>query len=483
MFFFYKKDKTISPTDIQADGSVPIDYLLLLDNNDGSNGVILDGFIGSAGVSRTITFDLEASPSDGQAFVYSVALGRWRPLTVAASGHNHGTGADSEIAIFDGSDRIEGSPVQINSSGDILPVGAAIGTAAVGSLARPFGYARFSGNINVNGETITDTTISNWDDAYSWGDHAGLYALVSHNHDSDYYQLDGSAALAGNLWMHLDGVYDYGTNDGGTTLRRPRDVRLSRYLTVGENESSGWEMRLGDSSVGAKILSWGPSYAGLQFDGRGSQDIYWSFQNNGAAATAENFLEIYESGGGSVIQIGWNGSRLSVHTNGPAIYFNNNVTFEDDVTVEDNLIVGINLEVAGQIRNKASDDLELRGNWSNPTGAIKLIGQSHNSSVGASVSGTAHTIDWTSGNNQHLNLNTATGDVTLTLSNPRDGAEYVIHVTQDTTTHHDFIWPGNVKIAGGSIPHLTESDGAVDIIRLYYDGTNYNILAFEQNLS
>jgi len=35
-------------------------------------------------------------------------------------------------------------------------------------------------------DVITTTQITNWDEAFGWGDHAGLYSLVDHTHDSDW---------------------------------------------------------------------------------------------------------------------------------------------------------------------------------------------------------------------------------------------------------------------------------------------------------
>ncbi|NCD00428.1 MAG: hypothetical protein EOL95_12115, partial [Bacteroidia bacterium] len=45
--------------------------------------------------------------------------------------------------------------------------------------------------------SITALNISGWNEAHSWGDHAGLYSLLSHNHNTDYETI-GSAAEALN---------------------------------------------------------------------------------------------------------------------------------------------------------------------------------------------------------------------------------------------------------------------------------------------
>jgi len=86
--------------------------------------------------------------------------------------------------------------------------------------------------------------------------------------------------------------------------------------------------------------------------------------------------------------------------------------------------------------------------------------------------GTTQTIDFNLGNNELLDLGSASGDVTLTLSNPQAGAFYLMLVTQGATAR-DLIWPANVKWPGAQKPILSTVNGAVDKIILYYNGTNY----------
>lgn len=84
----------------------------------------------------------------------------------------------------------------------------------------------------------------------------------------------------------------------------------------------------------------------------------------------------------------------------------------------------------------------------------------------------AHTIDWDEGNSTEWDLQAATGDVTLTLSNGNAGASYIIKIIQSSTAR-DVIWPASVKWAGGTAPVITVTDDAVDVVSLYYDGANY----------
>lgn len=86
--------------------------------------------------------------------------------------------------------------------------------------------------------------------------------------------------------------------------------------------------------------------------------------------------------------------------------------------------------------------------------------------------GNTQTIDLNDGNIQTLDLDTATGDVTVTLSNPKTGASYKIMIIQ-AASPLDVIWPANVKWPQAQKPILSQTDNAVDFVELYYNGTNY----------
>jgi len=87
-------------------------------------------------------------------------------------------------------------------------------------------------------------------------------------------------------------------------------------------------------------------------------------------------------------------------------------------------------------------------------------------------SGTTQTIDLNNGIIQKLNLGSASGNVTLTISNPQTGGFYRIFVIQGATPR-TLVWPAAVKWPQGQIAILSTTNGAVDVIDLYYDGTNY----------
>ena len=100
----------------------------------------------------------------------------------------------------------------------------------------------------------------------------------------------------------------------------------------------------------------------------------------------------------------------------------------------------------------------------------KNVGVTQASTV--TPSGTTHTLDFDDGNVQVIDLGSATGDVTLTLSNPAQGHIYRIEVIQGATPR-DLIWPASVKWPGGQKLILSSGNDEVDWVELYYDGSQY----------
>jgi len=87
-------------------------------------------------------------------------------------------------------------------------------------------------------------------------------------------------------------------------------------------------------------------------------------------------------------------------------------------------------------------------------------------------SGGTQTIDFALGSIATLDLGSASGDVGVTLSNPITGITYRILIIQGATAR-DVVWPASVKWPQGQKPIITETNDAIDMVTLYYDGTNY----------
>lgn len=88
-------------------------------------------------------------------------------------------------------------------------------------------------------------------------------------------------------------------------------------------------------------------------------------------------------------------------------------------------------------------------------------------------SGTTQAIDFNNGSFQTLDLGSASGDVTVSaLSNPVAGVKYRLHIIQGATPR-DVIWPASVKWPQGQKFILSQTDNAIDLVELWYDGTNF----------
>lgn len=84
-------------------------------------------------------------------------------------------------------------------------------------------------------------------------------------------------------------------------------------------------------------------------------------------------------------------------------------------------------------------------------------------------SGTSKTIDWTAGNKQKI---TMTGNCTLSFTAPAGPCSLTLRLIQDGTGTRIVTWP-TIKWLNTSTPVLSVAINSVDILSLYYDGTNY----------
>jgi hypothetical protein len=87
-------------------------------------------------------------------------------------------------------------------------------------------------------------------------------------------------------------------------------------------------------------------------------------------------------------------------------------------------------------------------------------------------SGTTQTVNWANSNVQVIDLGSASGNVTLTFSNPASGAAYILKVIQGATAR-TLTFPAAVIWESGSAMVLTSTDDAVDIASCTYVGSNY----------
>ncbi len=82
---------------------------------------------------------------------------------------------------------------------------------------------------------------------------------------------------------------------------------------------------------------------------------------------------------------------------------------------------------------------------------------------------TTKTISWADQSAQKVDME---GNCTFTLTNPVAGGSYVLKLVQDGTGGRTYTWPSNVKWSGGTAPSASGAN-KLDLVNLYYDGTNY----------
>jgi hypothetical protein len=85
-------------------------------------------------------------------------------------------------------------------------------------------------------------------------------------------------------------------------------------------------------------------------------------------------------------------------------------------------------------------------------------------------SGAAATVDFTVAQKQKITL---TANCTFTFTAPNGPGNFVLRLIQDGTGSRTATWPATVKWVGAAAPVLSTAAAAVDIISIYYNGTNY----------
>lgn len=99
-------------------------------------------------------------------------------------------------------------------------------------------------------KSITSTEKSNWNTAYSWGNHAlagYLTSLPSHNHDSLYVKLDGTSIVQNTLNIN--------SNEMGGTARS----WMTRGVVIGGGGSDGayFGMKVISANNAQTVIAWG----------------------------------------------------------------------------------------------------------------------------------------------------------------------------------------------------------------------------------
>ncbi len=126
------------------------------------------------------------------------------------------------------------------------------------------------------------------------------------------------------------------------------------------------------------------------------------------------------------------------------------------------------------------DGVLLKDGGAKTTGTLEVTG----TRVGAifdngNVTGTV-TIDWSKGDTQKITL---TGNTTLSFSNVTAGAYLTLWVVQDATGGRTLAFPTGTKYAGGTVPTITTTANAIDIVGIRaYSANEYHVVAVTQDI-
>lgn len=116
--------------------------------------------------------------------------------------------------------------------------------------------------------------------------------------------------------------------------------------------------------------------------------------------------------------------------------------------------------LAGLIRDLNAENFNILG----------LKTATYNAEFSNGNSGAAATIDFTKAQKQVITL---TANCTFTFTAPNGPGNFLLRLVQDGTGGRTVAWPAAVKWVGAAAPPLTTGANAVDIVSLYYNGTNY----------
>lgn len=110
----------------------------------------------------------------------------------------------------------------------------------------------------------------------------------------------------------------------------------------------------------------------------------------------------------------------------------------------------------------------------------------YDAEVDAGTATTTIAIDWTSGNNQKFTIGTSSVSG-ITFTDPAGPCHLTLKIVQHASTPQTIssaAWQtsANVYWPGGTAPTITATASAVDIISIYFDGTDYYAAATQDFL-
>ena len=132
--------------------------------------------------------------------------------------------------------------------------------------------------------------------------------------------------------------------------------------------------------------------------------------------------------------------------------------------------------------NLVKTNLDLKANLASPTfTGVITAHQIKTTKQTLTPAETTQTIDWNNGSIIDLILSSASGNVTLTLSNPQTATTYLIEVTNGATPRNLVFPTGTLQASGGGNVYVGTANQK-DIIAVLWDGTQF-LISVSRNFS
>ena len=277
--------------------------------------------------------DLKIGHSGATSYIQDVGTGNLFISTNGASINLRGGNDNNDMAVF-----TSNGGVQLNYGG--------AARFSVGQDANTSNVA-----LNVSGEvTATDGNSTNWNTAYGWGDHAGLYSLLNHEHD--YLPLSGGT-LTGELTTD-DIVVAAGKRlKFGTSATPNFEIYASGTGTVLHEQGAGNIEFIGDNMIFRNPNSGTDIDFYAKFTYNGAAELYFdgtkTFETTDTGAKVTGDLQV--DGNFTV-----NGTITTVNTEEVTIADNN-------IRLNGNFLTGTPTENAGiSVRRGGYNDVVLQWN-------------------------------------------------------------------------------------------------------------------------
>lgn len=319
-------------------------------------------------------------------------------------------------------------------------------------------------NIGTNSHAAIDTHIADSTIHFTEGsiDHGSIGGLTDDDH-TQYLLADGTRALSAD--------WDVGANSvRALTFAADVTTGTPPFLVFSTTVVSNLNADLLDG-VEASALLLISNIDDVPVDGETSAPISsnWAFDHDAAADPHTGYR--LESADHNHQSTGLQAGQLD---HGAAL-----TGLSDDDHTQYALLAGRSggQDIIGG--TAASNNLTLESTSNATKGEIQakdnfqIEGQAFQDAVTTSTpSGTTQTIDWDNGNVQVLDLGSASGNVTLTLSNPEVGGTYTLKIIQGATAR-TLVWPAAVLWPGGTAITLSTGDNDIDLAVFIFIGTDY----------